>query len=678
MKKRNKILPLVLMGLITLSGCNSSNGPVNPDINNNDKDDEHTHKHYFDLEWTYDENTHWHKALCGHDIKVNEAEHEYENGTCKVCGYHKIKEDITDKLKGYDYKIDDETDDIIFLGLKDNSITDIIIPDIFTVIGSSAFKNKTITSISIPSSITKIESYAFSNLTIECELIIPDSVTSIGDNCFSRTTFSIGLKIPNSVTSLGTSCFEKTVLPSITLSENLKEIPDYCFSSSSLKSIVLPDSIERIGKYAFGERAIINKNYTWLVYGEGNPLESITLSKNLKIVDDYAFLNCFDLKELILNEGLESIGEYAFARLHSIKEVSIPDSVTELKKYCFSHCINLVDTKLPSGLKILEEGLFSYCEKLGDFIVPEGVEIIREGSCGGKVYLPSTIKEIDSTLGNEIYYNGTLKDWYNVKIDDFYNPFKHASVRCMRDENGEYVDYAKVANIILPDEITELNSTFMSMFAKTEDGYHYNYDDIKSITIPKSVKKIKDRCIPCFTIYYEGTLKEWMEVEIPNSDIYYGNYADINLFVKENGEYVNSKTLDLPSDITEIKPYQFLRYRINSKLVIPSSIKVIGKYAFYDAKETNYVKITNPLVKIESEAFGWQSSRIQTLEIDNPDGVIMDIASDAFEYAFYTLNVIYNGSKESFEANTNLRKALKWFSSNTVNVTFPDGEKITL
>lgn len=798
MKKRNKILPLVLMGLITLSGCNSSNDPVNPDINNNDKDDskkdddkkdDNIHEHSYSSKWSYDENYHWRDSTCEHELKKDEGEHEFVNGICNVCGYDFLSK--YPEVQNFSYTI--EGKDIILKGIKDTSVVDIVIPDVFTAIGSGAFfyrdfytnEGRTINSIVIPSSIKSIGDSAFKNVTFNSKVIIPDSVTSlgvecfadakfnagfemsnsvsslgskcfqgsefssdvtlsnslttlgercfdnavfnckitipdsvtsigvhcfddvkfnsdfvlssnlttIGDNCFDSATFTKEFVMPDSVTSIGVECFYYAKLPSIKFSNNLKEIPDFCFyntimndenfnSETDVFKIVLPDSVERIGSNAF--ECSFNKDQYALWYSY-SILGAIECGKNLKIIESNAFEDCIGLKEIKLNEGLEEIGTKAFLNASSLKEISIPDTVTSIGTYAFENCKSLENVKLSSGLKKLEDGLFYDCKNVNVLDIPEGVEVIGKYLFDSyyppkKVIIPSTIKEINTNFKCEVYYNGTFSDWFKLMESDNINTFYEATNKYIKDENDNYVNFYNQTDIVIPDGFTEINIKMMNTFAKKANWYsnYPGFSHVNSITIPKSVKKISDRCIPCGTIYYEGTLKEWMEVIIPNGDIYYSNYADINLFVKENGEYVNSKTLDLPNDITEIKPYQFLRYHINSNLVIPSNIKVIGEYAFYYAKETNYIKITNPNVKIESSAFAHLTSYIKTLEIDNPDGVIMDIASDAFEYAFYTLNVIYNGSKESFGANTNLRKALKWFSSNTVNVTFPDGEKITL
>ncbi len=47
------------------------------------------HTHTFEAEWTADENTHYYKATCGHNVKKDEAKHPDTNndGACDVCGY---------------------------------------------------------------------------------------------------------------------------------------------------------------------------------------------------------------------------------------------------------------------------------------------------------------------------------------------------------------------------------------------------------------------------------------------------------------------------------------------------------------------------------------------------------------------------------------------------------------
>ena len=55
------------------------------------------------------------------------------------------------------------------------------------------------------------------------------------------------------------------------------------------------------------------------------------LPKELKIIEEYAFSNCTNLKQLILPNTLESIGLRAFMNCRYLKNnVEIPESVTHL------------------------------------------------------------------------------------------------------------------------------------------------------------------------------------------------------------------------------------------------------------------------------------------------------------------------------------------------------------
>ena len=109
--KKTKLLILPLFLAFTLTGCSllssvipteSSEEQQSSDNHSSEKDTSSTsseHKHTFSREWTYDENTHWHEATCGHDVKGNEAPHSMivinanDNGflveECSVCEYQR-------------------------------------------------------------------------------------------------------------------------------------------------------------------------------------------------------------------------------------------------------------------------------------------------------------------------------------------------------------------------------------------------------------------------------------------------------------------------------------------------------------------------------------------------------------------------------------------------------------
>ena len=172
-------------------------------------------------------------------------------------------------------------------GLKNKSLTNLVIPNGVTEIGNEAFSGcSNIISISIPSSVQKIGNRAFYGCTslksieipngvksiesgtfYNCEkltsVVIPNSVTAIWGYAFCSCTSLTGIEIPNSVTNIESNAFAYcSNLVSI-------EIPDYVSSISEglfarckkLESIVLPASLTSIGNRAFEDCTSLSKVY---------------------------------------------------------------------------------------------------------------------------------------------------------------------------------------------------------------------------------------------------------------------------------------------------------------------------------------------------------------------------------------------------------------------------------
>jgi len=65
----------------------------------------YSHSHSYDTsKWVFDDTTHWHASTCGHNLKIDEAEHTYnKNDVCTVCG--QVKADVAvAKIGSQNYK----------------------------------------------------------------------------------------------------------------------------------------------------------------------------------------------------------------------------------------------------------------------------------------------------------------------------------------------------------------------------------------------------------------------------------------------------------------------------------------------------------------------------------------------------------------------------------------------
>ena len=192
---------------------------------------------------------------------------------------------------------------------SDMWLTDVIIPEGVTYIGSSSFINNNLVNLKIPSSVEIIDNKAFSNNKLK-HIIFLDGLKTIGEKAFSDNQLT-NISIPSSAVNIKYGAFSNNKLTTVTIPESIKEIQDSVFINNKIRSITLPESIKSIGSSAF----------------EYNKLRTVTIPSSVSIIKDSAF-GKNKLTKIIIppNSVLEEIEHDSFF-YNRLRSVVIPDSV---------------------------------------------------------------------------------------------------------------------------------------------------------------------------------------------------------------------------------------------------------------------------------------------------------------------------------------------------------------
>ena len=131
------------------------------------------------------------------------------------------------------------------LYIKGEKITDLIVPEGVTSIGSYTFSGcSSLTSINFPSSLTSIGEYAFRGCSgLTGDLVIPEGVTSIGEYAIGECNGLTSISFPSTLISIGEYAFIGcSGLTNINFSTTLISIGYSAFSScSNLTSVTFAD-----------------------------------------------------------------------------------------------------------------------------------------------------------------------------------------------------------------------------------------------------------------------------------------------------------------------------------------------------------------------------------------------------------------------------------------------------
>jgi hypothetical protein len=132
-----------------------------------------------------------------------------------------------------------------------------------------------------------------------------------------------------------------------------KKLVKYCDSKAYLrkedciKVVMIPWGVHTISKDCFKEVDIF----------------SVVMSKSVEFIDSNGFINS-GINEIKFVDGLRVINDYAFKGCKNLKTIRLPNTVSSIGVGAFADCINLTEVKLSSEIRELPPLAFSNCKNL--------------------------------------------------------------------------------------------------------------------------------------------------------------------------------------------------------------------------------------------------------------------------------------------------------------------------
>lgn len=289
-------------------------------------------------------------VLCGEKNfefpKLNDVDYEVEgsNPDFKTYVYTYNNESFEFNFSNFEFGYDSETEGYEIEGYNGSS-SSIIIPQTYkgyegdlpvTKIGSEAFANKTnITAITFPSTLHSIGDGAFSGCSNLNTISFPENLTRIGNYAFNNCSLT-NVVIPNSVTSIGYSSFagcnlQKLTTPFVGNITSPVKFGDM-FGDANLNSCV-PSNLKEVvitGNYDIKSR----------VFEDAENIETIRVTGNVNLIDQYAFEGCTNLKNVILS-NVVTINGCAFENCSALENIVLPSSLQTIGNAAFYQCNSL-------------------------------------------------------------------------------------------------------------------------------------------------------------------------------------------------------------------------------------------------------------------------------------------------------------------------------------------------
>lgn len=576
----------------------------------------------------------------------------------------------------------------------------VVIPARVTEIGSYAFRStSSMTSITFAegSRLKTIGQNAFDSSAITA-IALPEGLTTIGQNAFEKTAFT-EITVPDSVTTVGRDLFKgNTVLTTVNLGKSEAEFfgeNEYSiFSENKSITTVIADSANTKWYTSDGVlyRTAVNEEtgnneVTLAYYPRAKTGETFEIPANVNKIKGYAFKGVTALNAVsFAEEGKVSyIGSNAFAGCTALTSFSFPASVAYIGDNAFNGCSQLASITFEDGDTPLVIGIKDEIDENGNIGTKQNNTF--KGTVLTEVTFPARLEYIG---GDSFSYLGTLEMITFAASDSELTGIGFSAFSGV--SNATFVNFDKLNKLTYIgigafNNTTALTEITLPGSLKIIGKEAFVNSGLTSVSVPASVTDIGENAFGGLGL----TSFVW---ESDGNSVYkiglkalYNNASLATVVLPEGlteipdgasnsgtfGGTTALKSIVLPSTLKKIGAYAFYMSGLETLDLSNSSVETIGEYAFADSADLRTAELEgSPVNTIKASAFAGTAITEFTMPSELID---LDISAFASSVKLSVSRYNYYFRQEGNVILENATGSLVYLDKSKIDgkFTFPDG-----
>lgn len=318
------------------------------------------------------------------------------------------------------------------------------------------------------------------------------------------------------------------------------------------------------------------------------------------IIPDYitriapdAFKFCDKIKEIYIPDSVSKLPIQAFIGCLSLEKIHLSETITEIPDGTFFDCINLKEIHITKNIKYISGSAFEGCKNLrritlddnnryfkcvsGCLITNDGELIISEGNS-----LPTdgTIKKISGAAFHALDFKSIVIPEGVIEIDSYMisHPFHGCD---------------QLKELILPETLEYIGVSAIS-----------GCRSLKEIHIPKNVSQIMEGALT-----YCGSLSS-VEVDKENKKFYSRNNHIVERETKKLFLAIDLNPIPDDGSIIGIDYHAYEHVKTDNYLIIPRTIRVVDREAFYDCEFTIFCEHISMPTDWDENWVSWHKGNI--------------------------------------------------------------------